>query len=80
MILKGSGKQRAEGEGGQLLRERAQTATEHYCVMPKGETEHTTFHSSGSIGQSACFVCHMLLCLMDFSLKLTEGGKPGKYF
>lgn len=31
--IKGGGK-------GQLLKEREQTGMEHYCVMPKGETEH----------------------------------------
>lgn len=49
-----------EGGGrGQLLRERAQTATEHYCVMPKGETEHT------NISQQRQHWAKCVLCLSD---------------
>lgn len=49
-----------EGGGrGQLLRERAQTAAEHYCVMPKGETEHT------NISQRRQHWAKCVLCLSD---------------
>lgn len=58
VILKGSGETEGGGRG-QLLRERAQTATEHYCVMPKGETEHT------NISQQRQHWAKCVLCLSD---------------
>lgn len=82
VILKGSGETEGGGRG-QLLRERAQTATEHYCVMPKGETEHTNI-SQQRQHWAKCVLCLSdvvvldgFLTLLHFSLLKSQKGENG---